>query len=82
MAEICPQKGNLHMLAFATLAASASLLSARAAPKTLGANVASRAFVAMSSAYDYSARDLRTGGVVELSQYEGKVSLVVNVASK
>ena len=37
--------------------------------------------VAMS-AYDFSARDLKTGQVTELSQYEGKVSLIVNVASK
>ena len=34
------------------------------------------------SAYDFSARDLKTNDVVELSKYKGKVSLVVNVASK
>jgi len=28
------------------------------------------------------ARDLKTNDVVELSKYKGKVSLVVNVASK
>ena len=36
----------------------------------------------MSGAYDFSARDLKTNDVVELSKYQGKVSLVVNVASK
>ena len=36
----------------------------------------------MSGAYDFSARDLKTNDVVELSKYKGKVSLVVNVASK
>ena len=34
------------------------------------------------SAYDFSARDLKTNDVVELSKYKGKVSLVVNVDSK
>jgi glutathione peroxidase-family protein len=37
----------------------------------------------MSGAYDnFSLRDLRTGDVRELSECAGKVSLIVNVASK
>ena len=40
------------------------------------------AVATMSGAYDFSARDLRTGNVQELSAYEGKVSLIVNVASQ
>ena len=35
-----------------------------------------------TSAYDFSARDLATGDVVELSEYAGSVSLFVNVASQ
>jgi len=37
--------------------------------------------VTMSSAYDFSARDLKTNEVVEFSTFKNKVSLVVNVAS-
>jgi len=49
-----------------------------------GGHTASRAGVAtMSGAYDnFSLRDLRTGDVRELSEFAGKVSLIVNVASK
>ena len=31
---------------------------------------------------EFSLRDLKTGAVTDLDQYEGKVSLIVNVASK
>ena len=41
-----------------------------------------RAAVQLSGAYDFSAKDLESNKLVELSQYEGQVSLVVNVASK
>ena len=34
-----------------------------------------------ASAYDFSARDLKTNEVVELSTFDQKVSLAVNVAS-
>lgn len=34
------------------------------------------------SAYDFNARDLDTDQDVSLSKYKGKVSLIVNVASK
>lgn len=40
------------------------------------------ALTATRSAYDFSSRDLRTGKIVELSEYRGGVSLVVNVASR
>ena len=36
---------------------------------------------AMSGAYDFSARDLKTNDVVQLDQYEGQVALIVNLAS-
>jgi len=35
-----------------------------------------------ASAYDFFARDLRSGDSVPLADYAGQVSLVVNVASK
>lgn len=41
-----------------------------------------RSAVQMSGAYDFSAKDLKTNANVDLKQYEGQVSLVVNVASK
>ena len=36
----------------------------------------------MSGAYDFTVRDLKSGDVTNLADYEGRVSLVVNVASK
>ena len=41
-----------------------------------------RAGAAAMSVYDFSLRDLRTGEARELSEFQGKVSLMVNVASK
>jgi len=41
-----------------------------------------RARALMSGAYDFRARDLTSGSDVELSDYSGKVALVVNLASK
>ena len=38
--------------------------------------------MAMSGAYDFSAKTLLGSKLVELSEYDGKVSLIVNVASK
>ena len=67
------------MLAAAVFATGA-LLHGSAASR--GAVRGATTAVRMSGVYDFSARDLRTGNVQELSEYEGKVSLVVNVASK
>ena len=37
---------------------------------------------AMAGAYDFSAKKLGASSSTDLSEYEGKVSLIVNVASK
>ena len=63
----------------ASLLATGALL--RSSPVRHASSVSRYASVHMS-AYSFSARDLRTGKVRELSEFEGKVSLVVNVASK
>jgi len=36
----------------------------------------------MSGAYDFSAKRLGTDASTDLSEFEGKVALIVNVASK
>ena len=64
------------MLAAALLATGALLHG------TPARRAACHASPVMSGAYDYSCRDLRTGAVQPLDAYEGKVSLIVNVASK
>ena len=68
------------MLFTAALLATGALLHGSAtAPRSMSHRSTA---VAMSGAYDFSARDLRSGEVVDLARYQGKVSLVVNVASK
>ena len=66
------------LLVAASLLSSALVLHpappARAAPM--------RMMASPSSAYDFSARDLDTGNVVELSKYYDSVCLFVNVASR
>jgi len=51
------------------------------AGRFLGARRVSTQGMSMS-AYDFSARDLDTDAEVSLDKYKGKVSLIVNVASK
>jgi hypothetical protein len=67
-----------------TMFATASLLATRGTP--LGAMRSARSLLSMSAsskgAYGFSAVDLESGSPVELSKYDGHVSLVVNVASK
>jgi hypothetical protein len=69
------------MLATALLATGALLAGKPARCASAGRRMATSA-PQMSSAYGFSARDLATGSVTELSDYEGQVSLIVNVASK
>ena len=68
------------MLFVAALLATGALLhGSPASVRTIrgGASAAQ-----MKGAYDFSIRDLKSGEVQELSQYQGSVSLMVNVASK
>ena len=67
----------VEMLATALLTAGALLHGGSRAHS--GLTRSSRA--AMSGAYDFSARDLKTNDVVQLDQYEGQVALIVNLAS-
>lgn len=72
--------GVWRYAAFLAGTASAAFVGpsgARAAQSRGGAGAAMKA-----SAYDFFARDLRSGDSVPLADYAGQVSLVVNVASK
>ena len=71
------------MLALTTIASAA--FSLRGPAPTIVRHVSTASVVGAGhsmSAYDYNARGLRTGNTVDLKEFEGKVSLVVNVASK
>ena len=59
----------MHKLVIATMVRSAPLCSRTAVP-------------ALSGAYGFRARELISGNDVEMSDYKGQVSLVVNLASK
>ena len=68
------------MLALSSVLSTAFVLHGVAPPR--GPTMAVRMMAKPTSAYDFSARDLATGDVVELSEYAGSVSLFVNVASQ
>ena len=68
------------MLAATALLATGALL--RGAPMHTSMATRRAGTVQMAGAYGFSARDLKTGGTEDLAQYEGQVSLIVNVASK
>ena len=73
----------LRLLAAGTLLVSSA--SGFALSSASHASVSSRRAVdavVMKGAYDFSAKRLGTDATVNLSEFEGKVALIVNVASK
>ena len=70
------------VLGSALLVPSTAALAARPAMGSRAAVNVRGGAVAMSSAYDFSAKKLGSTTSDSLSEYEGKVSLIVNVASK
>ena len=66
------------------LSLAAAAFSVRGSAPVVRRSMATTATVSglSMSAYDYNAKDLRSGKNVELKEFEGKVSLIVNVASK
>ena len=83
----CSAEKNLEMLRF--LVAGTFLVSSASgfalSSGSRHASVSSRRAVdavVVKGAYDFSAKRLGTDATVNLSEFEGKVALIVNVASK
>ncbi len=66
----------------AALLATGALLHPGASPRCTSSRAARAPAAVMAGAYDFSVRDLKSGAVTNLADFEGKVSLVVNVASR
>ena len=65
----------------ALLTGSSAFLAKQPLPRAATARACAPA-MAQKSFYDFTTKDLVTNADAPLSQYEGQVSLVVNVASK
>jgi glutathione peroxidase len=70
------------MALVAALLSTGALLSGSHSAARFSCRRAPSPTASAAGAYGFSARDLRSGDVVDLAKYEGKVSLIVNVASK
>jgi len=73
--------GHLSSSFLAKTVSSAACLAKQPFPRAATARACTSA-MAQKSFYDFDAKDLVTNADAPLSQYEGQVSLVVNVASK